>query len=188
MCQVGTSKFEQVVTRKSSFAVFGVVVPLVFALMADPAVLAGDLVHDLVGVLLFPLILGAMVFTIWLVTWRSSIRATPDALSVYNALLVHEIPWKEIREIELEDGIKIVLKSGKRVGSVAYGGSLLGSITGYPSYKKAVQRLRAVREDYGQDPPKAAQASERTYFSFPWAAAAAWYLFFAIPGFIHLYF
>ncbi|MDP9950158.1 MULTISPECIES: hypothetical protein [Streptomyces] len=41
------------------------------------------------------------------------------------------VPWADVQEVALDGALAITSKDGEELGPVAFGGSLLGEITGY---------------------------------------------------------
>ncbi len=85
----------------------------------------------------------------------------------------------------LGSGINVVLDDGEVVGSLHFGGSVIGAITGYPTYRKPVKRLQQAFANY-KEHSTGDSRDRRTYVLFPWRAAVAWYLFFAVPSLVVL--
>lgn len=65
------------------------------------------------------------------------------SIDVIDPLVVHRVPVDELAEVEHDDGLHLRLVSGRRVGSVAYGPSLLGALVRYPRSVRAAQRIEA---------------------------------------------
>ncbi|MEZ0077456.1 hypothetical protein [Planotetraspora sp. GP83] len=176
---------KRVVTRKPIAIVLTVLVPGALAVYGLGATLGTGLVHNLADALVFSLILGGSSFVIWLLAWHSKIRATPDALFVDNFLVVHEVPWPQVKEIVLENGILVVLDDDTVIGSLQFGGSVLGGITGYRTFRRPLRRLQQALATYKHAGTTEA-CERRTYVKFPWIAALAWFLLYAIPSFLQL--
>ncbi len=96
---------DRVVARKPTWIALSVIVPSFFAILTMPAILTpGALIHNVPDALFFSFIMGLGSFLAWPVAWNSKIRATPDALFVDNIYVVHEIPWRRVRDIVLGTG------------------------------------------------------------------------------------
>lgn len=163
-----------------TFSIFLFAGALVF-----PMIFIGDVVHNIGDALFVGLIFGACALVVWSLSWRSSVRVSENGITLCNVFFVHEIPWSAVEKFVLSEGIKIELRDGEFVGSVQFGGSLLGAITGYPTYKRSFERLKEAHKAHSKA-SGGMEARKRTYFSFPWLAAALWYLFFALPAVIHV--
>jgi hypothetical protein len=74
------------------------------------------------------------------------------------------VPVAELVAIEHDDGLRLRLVSGRRIGSIAYGSSLLGRALRHPRSARAARRIEAaigglpVREQ----PPSAQPDSVRS--------------------------
>ncbi|MEV7802808.1 hypothetical protein AB0O28_07655 [Microbispora sp. NPDC088329] len=176
---------KRVVARKPVSIVLTVLVPGALALMGMSVIFGAGIVHNLADVLVFSLIMGESSFVIWLLAWHSKIRATPRSLFVDNFLVVHEIPWQHVKDIALGNGIFVVLDDGTAIGSLQFGGSVLGGITGYPTFRRPLRRLRQALATYKGNGEHEAR-EKKTYVKFPWIAALAWFLLYAIPSFLQL--
>ena len=159
------------------------VIMVLFAMVIIWPIFAfGNVIHSIGDVFIPGIAFGGIAFLIWAISWRSSIRIADEALIVCNVFFVHEIPWTGVRDILQNEGIKIVLDDGEIIGSVQFGGSLLGAMTGYPTYKRPTERLKQALEEHREAGRASAGVQKRTYFSFPWVGAIGWYLFFTIPA------
>ncbi|MBD3142607.1 hypothetical protein [Microbispora bryophytorum] len=176
---------KRVVARKPVAIVLTVLVPGALALMGMYAILEAAIIRSLADALVFSLILGESSFVIWLLAWHSKIRATPRGLFVDNFLVVHEIPWHHVKDIVLENGILVVLDDDTVIGSLQFGGSVLGGITGYPTFRRPLRRLQQALANYKDNGEHEAR-EKKTYVRFPWIAALAWFLLYAIPSLLQL--
>jgi hypothetical protein len=64
-------------------------------------------------------------------------------VELVNVLVVRRVPVEEIERVIVTNGLRLVLKSGRDIGSSAYGQSLSGQISGYPRSVRAAQRVEA---------------------------------------------
>ena len=53
------------------------------------------------------------------------------------------MPVSELVQVEHDDGLRLRVVSGRRIGSVAYGSSLLGALLHYPRSVRAARRIEA---------------------------------------------
>ncbi|MEU2348263.1 hypothetical protein [Modestobacter sp. NPDC049651] len=64
-------------------------------------------------------------------------------IDVINLLLLRRVPVSELVQVEHDDGLRLRVVSGRRIGSVAYGSSLLGVLLHYPRSVRAARRIEA---------------------------------------------
>jgi len=89
-------------------------------------------------------------------------------VTVDNFLLRHVIPWADLAEINVGNGLVFRLRDGRKVGSVSYGGSVGGALAGYPRIKRAAARMQAARAQFqagSPEQPTAAGHYRRIEFS-----------------------
>ncbi|WP_159039566.1 MULTISPECIES: hypothetical protein [unclassified Streptomyces] len=84
---------------------------------------------------------GVVVF-LWALGWDSSFRCTDSHVSSVNLLVTTTVPWADVQKVTLDGALAITLKDGEELGSVAFGGSLLGEMTGYRTHRRAFEELR----------------------------------------------
>lgn len=89
------------------------------------------------------LIFSLMVTFFWTLGWHSAIRYTATHVSVTNALFTTTVAWADVKEVDIDDGLTIHLRDGKELGSIQFGGSLIGALTGYPTHRRARRMLQA---------------------------------------------
>lgn len=175
---------EKFSVRKPWMAVFGLTVPILGVILIAAFLSPSSNAIRHLGDAAF----GSVVFTafavfFWSIAWRSCIRVRPDRLTVRNIFYIHTIPWSQVEAIELDDGLQITLTDGEVVGSIQFGGALIGALTGYPTYRKPVQRLQRAHHRHTQHPAPNHEPQRSTRFHFPYLDAAAFYAFFAVPMF-----
>ncbi|MEU6502521.1 hypothetical protein ABZ895_23525 [Streptomyces californicus] len=85
---------------------------------------------------------GVVVF-LWALGWDSSFRCTDSHVSSVNLLVTTTVPWADVQKVTLDGALAITLKDGEELGSVAFGGSLLGEMTGYRTHRRAFEELRS---------------------------------------------
>ncbi|MFI7869715.1 hypothetical protein [Streptomyces salinarius] len=84
---------------------------------------------------------GASIF-FWALGWDSAVRSTDNHVSFTNFLVTTTVAWTDVHEVDVHDGLTIILRDGLEMGSVAFGRSLLGSFTGYRTHQRAFHLLR----------------------------------------------
>lgn len=139
---------------------------------------------DYGGIIAYSLVSTFVSTIIGLISWTSSIRLGRDAVVVRNMLIVHRIPWDCVSEIRLGDGLEIVLSSQKIIGSIQFGQSLLGSITGYPSYRRSVDRMKTARARFASGSRRSTTESEvgsSSHFQIPYRQIICWFFFYFVP-------
>jgi hypothetical protein len=95
---------------------------------------------------------GAIGFSLfgyffWLLGWHSAVRLDRYGVIVDNLLVRHVIPWGELSEIEVGNGLFFRLRDDRMVGSIMYGGSVMGALLGYRYTRKVAARMRAARDE-----------------------------------------
>ena len=93
---------------------------------------------------------------------------------VDNLLIRHMIPWEELSEIKVGYGLVFLLRDGRKVGSIMYGGSVAGEVLGYRYTSRVADRMRAARQELlagSAKPPASGEYAQRIGFS-PWPPLA----------------
>lgn len=93
-------------------------------------------------------IFSIFIYALWLLGWQSSVRICPRGIVVDNFLVRHSIPWGDLSGFEVEGGLQICLADGRKVGSLMYGGSLIGVIFNDGYTRKVAQRMRSASEKF----------------------------------------
>ncbi|TLQ45368.1 hypothetical protein [Streptomyces marianii] len=88
-----------------------------------------------------PLVVATFVVFLWMTGWHSAIRFTDSHLIVTNIVVTSTVAWSGVARITADDGLCIRLRDERELGSIAFGGSLIGAFTGYPTYEKALRIL-----------------------------------------------
>jgi hypothetical protein len=120
------------------FSVLGVLGPFVFAW----GFIANDYPTpptDMMGTLL-PL--AVMVIVFGLLASSRIVGSTAGYIDVVNLFVRRRIPIDEIADVRSDGALKIQMTSGRRIGSIAYGQSVIGEMIGYPRSKKTAVRIR----------------------------------------------
>ncbi|GAA1275361.1 hypothetical protein [Streptomyces aureus] len=94
-----------------------------------------------------PLVIAASTLFFWLLGWHSAIRFTATYVSITNILVTSTVAWQDVAQVTVSDGLCIQLRDGREIGSIAFGGSLIGGFSGYPTYQKACKALRNARKN-----------------------------------------
>jgi hypothetical protein len=108
-------------------------------------VLAAVLPKPSKGTLGAAVLFSSFVYVIWLVGWHSAVRLNGQGVIVDNLLARHVIPWSQLTEIGVGNGLMFKLCDGTSVGSVTYGGSVLGALFGYRYTAGVAARMTAAR-------------------------------------------
>lgn len=104
------------------------------------------------------LIFAAMIYAFWLVGIHSAVRISHSGVIVDNMLVRHVIPWGELGEIRVRYGLEFALRDGRRIGSVMYGGSVIGALLGYRYTRGVAARMTAAGRALEGGPGVAAAA------------------------------
>ena len=131
-----------VVFRKPSLTTFAVLGMLVLTI----GVIAGALKPHDHGVMFGAVPLSLIVYILWLVA-SSGVRIDSRGITVHNLLMRHVVPWHELAEITAANGLIIRLRDETEIGSIMYGGSLLGALFGTPFTHRACARMNAKRRE-----------------------------------------
>ena len=75
-------------------------------------------------------ILSVFVYFFYLLGWQTCVRVVAAGVIVDNLWSRNFIPWHEISRVESRSGLLIVTRGDQRIGSLAYGGSIIGLFTG----------------------------------------------------------
>ncbi len=113
---------------------------LSWGLVSHPQSDAGDLLNALP-----PLCVMATVACL-LGTCRIEVDSA-GRIDVIDPLVIRRVPVDQLAGVEHDDGLHLRLVSGRRVGSVAYGSSLLGALLHYPRSARAARRIEAALGD-----------------------------------------
>jgi hypothetical protein len=89
------------------------------------------------------IVVSLFAYLFWLVGWHSAVRLVRNGVIVDNLLVRHVIPWGELEEIRIGHGLVFRLRDGQQIGSVMYGGSVIGAILGYRYTRKVAARMNA---------------------------------------------
>lgn len=128
--------------RKPALSVFAT------AALAIPVIgMAVAVAKDVQDLWAAAIIFSLFAYLFWLVGWHSAVRLGRDGVIVDNLLVRHVIPWEELAEIGVAGGLVFRLRDGQRIGSVMFGGSVIGEILGYRYTRSVAARMNAERDD-----------------------------------------
>jgi hypothetical protein len=91
-------------------------------------------------VTMIPLALMVTVFS--LLASARIVGNTAGYIDVIGLFVRRRIPIADIVDVHSDGGLKIRMASGRSIGSIAYGQSLVGNMIGYPRSKKAAVRIK----------------------------------------------
>ena len=128
--------------RKAALSVFASA-GIAVAVTGMAAMVAND-VQDLFAA---AVVVSLFAYLFWLVGWHSAVRLGRDGVIVDNLLARHVIPWGQLAEIGVGNGLEFRLRDRQRIGSIMYGGSVIGAILGYRYTRSAAARMNAPRDD-----------------------------------------
>ncbi|NML53920.1 hypothetical protein HHL19_32135 [Streptomyces sp. R302] len=97
------------------------------------------------------LVVAAFTLFFWLMGWNSAIRFTATRLSLTNVLVTSTVAWKDVAGVTADDGLSIRLRDGRILRSIAFGGSLIGAFTKYPTHQRARRILSEAHRDALRD-------------------------------------
>ncbi|MET8469073.1 hypothetical protein ABZY90_00255 [Streptomyces sp. NPDC006422] len=95
------------------------------------------------------LLVTAMALFLWALGWNSAVRITHTHVSITNFVVTTTVAWTDVEQVTMDDGLGIHLRDGNELGSIAFGGSLIGAFTGYPSHRRAYRLLRDAQQRAG---------------------------------------
>lgn len=98
-----------------------------------------------------PPYLGGLValfggYLAWLFGWQSSVRLRADGVVVDNMFITGLVPWASFREFRIANGLKVVMTDGRVIGSLAFGGSVAGQLSGYRRLRRVVEQMEECRQ------------------------------------------
>jgi hypothetical protein len=94
-----------------------------------------------VGIVIWPIL-----YVMWLIGAHSAIRMDFRGVTVDNVMVRHVIPWDELSEIGVRNGLFFRLRDGLTIGSTSYALSLGAALTGYRYTKRVAGRMQQTRE------------------------------------------
>jgi hypothetical protein len=91
-------------------------------------------------------ILSVFVYFFYLLGWQSCVRLVAAGVIVDNLCSRNFIPWHELSRVEGRNGLLIVTRGGQRIGSLAYGGSIIGLFTGNCQARAVAGEIASAQE------------------------------------------
>lgn len=91
-------------------------------------------------------IVAVFIYVFWVLGWQSAVRVGSAGVIVDNLFFRHSIPWRDIAEIRTGNGLLIVTRGGERVGSLMYGGSLIGMFSGDKRSRAVAHQIRGAQD------------------------------------------
>jgi hypothetical protein len=88
-------------------------------------------------------VFGILVYAIWLVGWHSSIRVNDSDVTVDNIFVRHVVPLADVSGIDVEQGLSVKVSDGSEIGSIMFGGSVIGEIFRYRYTNKVSRRIKS---------------------------------------------
>ncbi|MEH0971113.1 hypothetical protein V6U77_08230 [Micromonospora sp. CPCC 205546] len=120
--------------------------------------------------LLVGIFLTGLCYFVSLATMFSWVRITPGHLIVQNPGKRFKIPWARVQSLDAASGLNVKVRGVREpVPSVAYQGSLIGSIAGSPSSRKAAGAIARFVDESADS-----QAAGEIEQSFPWRSHVGW--------------
>jgi hypothetical protein len=87
----------------------------------------------------------AAAYLAWMIGWQSAIRLRPDGVVVTSMFLTDFVPWPDFKGFRVANGLRVITTDGRAIGSLAFGGSVAGQLTGYRRLKQVAERMDADR-------------------------------------------
>jgi hypothetical protein len=149
---------------------------ILFALIGAAVVVTGFVVAAVVpkpsdATFAAAIVFSLVTYIIWLVGWHSAVLLDQDGVIVDNLLARHVIPWDQLVEIGVSNGLVFRLRDGTRVGSVMYGGSVIGALLGYRYTRAVAARMAEAQESFvnGSPPAPSGDAYRKVIRFSPWS-------------------
>ena len=86
-----------------------------------------------------------------------------ENLRLVNLFFVYLVPTVTIEKIDVSEGLQVVLADGRKIGSSAYGSSLVGAILGYRRAGSALTRLERIIQVAPRAPSTCGPMSRRAW-------------------------
>jgi hypothetical protein len=90
-------------------------------------------------------IISAFIYFFWLIGWQSSVRVADGGVVVDNLFTRHSIPWRDLSEVKGGNGLLLVTCGGERIGSLMYGGSIIGMFTGSRQSRAVASKIKSAQ-------------------------------------------
>jgi hypothetical protein len=85
---------------------------------------------------------------LWVAGWWSKVEFSNDGVTLDSLFIRRMIPWNQLRDIEADGGLKFRLNDGTGFGTISYGGSVLGALSGYSGMKRVRDEMLSVSDQY----------------------------------------
>ena len=92
------------------------------------------------------IVLSAFIYFFYLLGWQTCVRVAAAGVVVDNLCYRNFIPWHELSRVESRSGLLIVTRGGQRIGSLAYGGSIIGLFTGNRQARAVAEKIATAEE------------------------------------------
>lgn len=102
-----------------------------------------------------------VLWLLWLVLWRTSVRALPDRVIVTNLLRVHDVPWSRVVEVRQRGQVTLELDDSRQL--LCWGGPFPTKPgVRSSSRRRPAESFAAVLDHYrGSAPPSSEPATRR---------------------------
>ncbi|MFI0929447.1 hypothetical protein ACH4TP_36850 [Streptomyces sp. NPDC021012] len=80
---------------------------------------------------------------LWTLGWDSTYRYTATHVSTTHFLISTAVAWQDVTRIDSTAGLALHLRDGTTLGSISYGDSVIGAVTGNITHRRAQTILRA---------------------------------------------
>jgi hypothetical protein len=128
------------------------------ALLVGDAVLRGA--WSTVLAYLPPVLL--VLWALWLVLWRTNVRALPDRVIVTNLVRIHDVPWDRVAEVRQRGQVTLELDDARQL--VCWGGPF-PSKPGIPrsSRRRPADSFAATLDHYRRSAPSSVEPVRRRW-------------------------
>jgi len=92
-------------------------------------------------------IISAFIYFFWLLGWQSSVRVVRTGVIVDNLSSRKFVPWRDLSEVQGGNGLLIVTRGGERIGSLMYGGSIIGAFTGSKQSRAVATQIKNAEKE-----------------------------------------
>lgn len=132
---------QEFVFRKTYLSVLSLTGAAVFLAVFIVGVLSSPNASDMFGAV----VISFFIYILWLLGWRSAVRLNKSGITIDNFLVRHVIPWADLSQIGVENGLQFRLRDGQSVGSLVYGGALIGQLLGYKYTQRVADKMESIR-------------------------------------------
>jgi hypothetical protein len=100
------------------------------------------------GVYVGGAVTGAGLWLLWTLGISSKVVISDDGIRVDNFFISHIVSWKDFDSFVLDSGIWLTKRDESRIWLVGFGGSFIGALTGYRSFRKKLVILQEAGNRY----------------------------------------